>query len=144
MAETITVRNESMVAAGGRLTIDLDGDFRDVLRSPAGSPEPDIEVRWEESSARLEWIATYRHADREDIRGLAVTVDPAPSDLEAAETDAPHARRLAFDLELEPHGERSIQLTFASLVDGAWRQPADARQLARSWRSGGGPSGRAS
>jgi glycogen debranching enzyme len=138
MAETITVRNESMVAAGGRLTIDLDADFRDVLRAPAGSSEPDIEVRWEESSARLEWIATYRHADREDIRGLAITVDPAPTALEAVETDAPHARRLAFDLELEPHGERTIHITFASLVDGAWRQPADAAarpELAERWRT---------
>jgi glycogen debranching enzyme len=138
MTETISVRNESMVAENGRLTIDLDGEFRDVLRAPAGSPEPDIEVRSDAAASRLEWIATYRHEEREDVRGLAITVEPAPSELEAVEKDAPHARRLAFDLALEPHGERTIRLTYSSFADGAWRQPADAAArsaLAERWRS---------
>jgi glycogen debranching enzyme len=138
MAETITVRNESMEPARTRLTIDLDADFRDVLRAPVGSPEPEVEVQWLAETARLEWIGTYRHAGRQDQRGLAVTVDPPPAAVERPADDAPRPRRLAFDIDLAAHGESTIQLTFASLADGAWRRPADAtsrRQRADQWRT---------
>ncbi len=126
MAETITIRNESMEPARARLTIDLDADFSDVLRAPIGSPKPEIQVEWVAETARLEWLGTYRHEGRQDQRGLAVTVDPPPADVEQGDEGAPHGRRLSFDIDLEGRGESTIQLTFASLADGAWRQPADA------------------
>lgn len=138
MVETITTRNESMEAATTRLTIDLDADFSDVLRAPAGSPEPVIEGRWDAGATRVEWIATYRHDDREDVRGLAVTIDPPPDEVEQIEAEGPHGRRLSFALDVEPHKKSAIQLTFASLAEGSWRQPVDAAgrpALAERWRT---------
>ena len=138
MAETIVVRNESMIEARARLTIDLDADFVDVLTAPRDSPQPRIEVEWDDGAGILRSIGTYRHGDRDDVRGVTITVDPPPASVEAVDGDAPNARRLAFDLALEAHGEWVIRLTFASLADGIWRTPTDAhvrRAEADAWRA---------
>jgi glycogen debranching enzyme len=137
MAERITIRNEAMVGASIRLTIDFDADFTDALRGQTDTPEPEIAVDWDPSSARLRLVGTYRHADREDVRGLAVSVDPPPTTVDAI-ADTPHARRFAFEIELEPHAEQTIELIFASFVDGFWRTPADAagrHEIAEAWRA---------
>jgi glycogen debranching enzyme len=136
MAETITVRNESMVAATTRLTIDLDADFADLLREPKSAPRAQIGVEWEPSGARLAFRVTRRHEGREDIRGLALDIDPSPTAVErdpATRTTA----RLVYDIDLLAHGSRTITLTFASYADGEWRTPDQAKArpaLADAWR----------
>jgi glycogen debranching enzyme len=137
MEETLTIRNESMVDASARLTIDLDADFVDVLRAPPGAPDPRIEVAWTAADARLEFRARREHAGREDIRGVAVAVEPTPAEVDVVD-GSPTARRLAFNIDLEPRRERIITLTFASLADGTWRTPDQAarrRGAAEEWRA---------
>ena len=137
MAETLSIRNESMVRANARLTIDLDADFSDVLRAPPDTPGPLIEVAWAAAESRLEMRGSRRHAGREDVRGIGVTMDPPPDAVETID-ESPTARRLAFDIELEPRGGRTIQMTFESLADGAWRTPDQAaprRLAAEAWRA---------
>jgi glycogen debranching enzyme len=137
LTETLTIRNESMAPATGRLTLEVDADFADRLRPPKdGAPEPDIETAWDAESSRLTITGEWRHDGREDRRGLAVTVDPAPTAVEPLD-DAPHARRLVFDLDVAPREGRAISLTFDSLADRDWRRPADADDraaLADAWR----------
>jgi glycogen debranching enzyme len=137
MAETITVRNESMVPASTRLTIDLDADFIDRLRAPHGAPEAAVTTDWDAGPARLEFRAQRLYKGREDVRALAVSLDPAPTAVEA-QADAPTARRVIFDLELEPRAGWTISLTFASFAEGEWRTPDQAlarRSLADAWRA---------
>jgi glycogen debranching enzyme len=136
MAETITVRNESMASAKTRLTIDLDADFSDKLRAPAGTPGPVVTTDAHSEAGRLEFRGTWRHGKGVDIRALAVGIEPAPTEIES---DAgATARRLVFELDLEPRGRASIELTFASFAQGVWRAPDSAlgrRPLADAWRS---------
>jgi glycogen debranching enzyme len=137
MAETLSIRNESMARASARLTIDLDADFSDVLRAPPDTPGPVVEVAWAAADPRLEMRGTHRHAGREDVRGIGVTIDPPPDSVEAID-GSPTARRLAFDIELEPRAGRTITMTFESLADGAWRTPDQAaprRLAADAWRA---------
>ena len=137
MAETITISNESMVAARTRLTIDLDADFADKLRAPVGTPDPVITAEWHPDGRRLGFRATRRIEGREDLRGLSVTLDPTPISVEELDGSAT-SRRIAFEIELGPRASQSFELTFASFVDGAWRTPGQAsarRSLADAWRA---------
>lgn len=136
MAETITVRNESMVPATTRLTIDLDADFADRLRAPDGAPDATITVDWDATAGRLGFRATRRHERNLDVRGVAIHLDPAPTGIEALDT--PTARRLVYDTDLEAQSGRTITLTFASFSNGEWRTPDQAaahRSLAKTWRA---------
>ncbi len=137
MAETITIRNESMESTTGRLTLEIDADFTDRLRPPrTGAPEPHRVTEWDAQATRLAIIGEWRHDGREDRRGLAVTADPAPTTIEPVD-DSPSARRLVFDLDLGPREGRDIELTFESLADDVWRRPADALdrdRIGAMWR----------
>jgi glycogen debranching enzyme len=138
MTETLRVRNESMVRAGARLTIDLDADFSDVLRAPSGAPGPDVEATWPAGDGRLEFRGTHRHDGREDVRGVGIDLDPAPTEVIPVD-DPSTRRRVVFDLDVGPRGEQTISLTFASLADGTWRTPDQASARARAaeaWRAG--------
>lgn len=138
MAETIAVRNESMVARTARLTVDLEADVVDTLRAPAGTPDPELDVDWDAGAARLRLLGTHRHEGREDARGVVIAIDPPPTAVEPVD-GAPYARRLVFDLEVEPQAAWTVALTYASLVDGEVRSPAEAaarRPVAAAWRAG--------
>ena len=136
MRETITIRNESMVEAAGRWSLELATDFTDRIRARE-EPAVDIARRWDAGANRLEVTGTRGVNGRDDRRGLAVTTDRPPSAVRGADDD-PSAVLLVFDVRLEPHEGTSIELTFASSVDGSWRRPSDAdrwRRLAGSWAS---------
>jgi glycogen debranching enzyme len=138
MVETLRIRNHCMEPGSARLTIDLDADFADRLRTPAGAPEPAFAVDWDRAAARLTITGERQYDGRTDRRGLAVTVVPSPAAVEPIDGSAT-ARRLAYDVDLGPGMDTSIELTFDSLVDGAWRTPADAggrHALARAWSAG--------
>lgn len=137
MSETITLRNESMVAASTRLTLDLDADFADALKGPPGTRGPEIDVTWRAAEGRLELRAVRRHEGLEDVRALGLTIDPPPDAIEAI-SGAPTARRLVFDIALEPRGGRTLTLTFDAYADGTWRTPDAAsgrHRLAEAWRT---------
>ena len=139
MAETITVRNESMVAAGGRLTHRsrrrlprrppvAGRQSRAGHRGPLGgrrrlgsSGSPRIDTRTARTSAGWRSQSTRRRATWRRPRRTPHTPDGWRSTSSSSRT-----------------ASGRIQLTFASLVDGAWRQPADAAarpELAERWRT---------
>ncbi len=137
MAETITIRNESMVEATGRWTLELGSHVVDRLAATAEAPQVEHGRRWVARDARLELTTTFRANDREDVRALAVIVDPPPTAVDILDDD-PAGACLSFDLALPARGERTIALTYRSFADGEWRDPADARgraELADRWRS---------
>ena len=137
MVETLRIRNESLVAATARLTIDLDADFADRLRAPDGAPEPRISTIWDPDAARLTITGERQYEGRVDRRGLAVSTDPPPSSVEPVD-GAPTARTLVFDLDLRACGSRDLELQYASFADDAWRRPADAatrESIADAWRA---------
>jgi glycogen debranching enzyme len=137
MTETITVRNESMVAGAARLTIDVDADVRDRVGTGRGSHGPTIESTWNPGDGRLTITGRYRFRDAEDRRGVAITFDPPPSSIERL-AEAPHARRLGFDVALGPREAVEFRVEYASLADGRWRRPRDAdgrEAMADAWRS---------
>jgi glycogen debranching enzyme len=137
MSETITVRNESMVEVTTRLELELDADIVDVLRTPTGTPAPDVTTTWDPATTTLSIVGAHRHADRIDRRGVAVTVEPPPTAVRPV-PGRPTARRFVHRLAIAPGGAAEISLVYASLVDGAWRTPADAAgrdALREDWRA---------
>jgi glycogen debranching enzyme len=118
MAERIVVRNHSMVAADTELALELGADFADVQEvDGARQQQGAVDVRWDAADKALTFRYRVAHEDVTLERGLRVRVYASDS------VPRCEGSTLRFHLRLPAHGYWRARLTFASLVDGHWREP---------------------
>jgi glycogen debranching enzyme len=118
MEEQWMLRNHSMVALETELVLELDADFADSQEvTGERQQQGDTEVVWDAGTRTLLFLYRVTHQERALSRALSVHVETEEADLAREE------KRLRFFLRLPPRGEWNARLTFASLVDGEWRQP---------------------
>lgn len=135
MTERLVLRNHSMTPAETELTLELDADFAD-LQEVGGERRQQgrLEVDWDATTSTLLFDYQVSAGDHALHRALRVRVQ--------ADGDAAHdGRSLRFTVRLAARASWCADITFASLVDGEWREPAeldalDERDRARArWRA---------
>jgi glycogen debranching enzyme len=118
MAEWITIQNHSMTPLEAELVLELDADFADLAEAgsePTRLGEQHDQVESGGAALRIDFLA--RVEGHELHRGVRITVE---------HSDSPpnwQRRTLRFAISLAPQGRWRATLTFASLVDGSWREP---------------------
>ncbi|HEX5436610.1 MAG TPA: glycogen debranching N-terminal domain-containing protein [Gemmatimonadaceae bacterium] len=116
MVEQLVLRNHGGMEVTTELAITVDADFVDLMAIDGREQPPgDTTIDWDAGCRALTLLHHVSYADRTLERGLRVTIAHADS--------APHreARTLRFAVHLTPHGMWHATLSFASLVDGRWR-----------------------
>jgi glycogen debranching enzyme len=134
LLERLEVTNHSMAPRHADLEIVLGTGFRDVTELRHERPlTGTAHWAWDESTRTLtvHWEATHR--DRSFVRGIRVRVAaaPGPPRFSGPDTADDHDPRfvLRFDRRLRPHGSLAVTLVYESLVDGAWRSPAEGARV---------------
>lgn len=118
MLERIEVHNHGMTARTCELSIEVAGDFADVLEI-AGSrrqQEGELSTDVEDGIVEVRYRAT--RADRTTHRGLRIRA--LAGDVEVAGGNGLGVATLHRSLELEPRGSWSGSVAYEPLVDGAW------------------------
>jgi glycogen debranching enzyme len=118
MVERLTLVNRSMVSASPTLRLEVDADFADVMAIGRSRPQIGKITRTTLAEGGLELTYRARRGDRQIERG--VRVHPGESPLESDGKAV-----LAWRPELEPGETWTVDVTFESLVDGAWRRVQD-------------------
>jgi glycogen debranching enzyme len=149
MTERIEIVNRSMAAASVELTIELDADFIDRLepRRPGDERKAaDDRTRGLERSVTSDWLpdrrvlrfdAIARFDGHEDERGIAIAFSEAPRDVAKPKRGGGAPRVVSFSIDLPGGGRRTIDLTYATLANGTWRQPSEGRDRSTTsdaWR----------
>lgn len=120
MEERLTLFNHSMASADVELCIELDADFADVMQIGSdGRPSAIALPSWDASRRALHFDFRAERDEHAVARGLRVRV------LEPGDGLAFDGRMLRARLNLEPRGVWRARLSYASLVDGVWRDPVD-------------------
>lgn len=136
MAEWISIQNHSMTPVETELVLELDADFADLAEAGAAPQQlGEQHDRLEPGGASLCIDFRAQRNGRELHRGVRIAVE---------RSDSPPAwqeRTLRFRISLAPHGRWRARLSFASLVDGRWREPLRNAHLTararvrRAWRA---------
>ncbi|HET7026435.1 MAG TPA: glycogen debranching N-terminal domain-containing protein [Candidatus Limnocylindrales bacterium] len=124
--ETIRVQNHSAVGCQTTLLLEFDADFRDRLAEYDGDPPSRVERGWDEALTTLRFDYRAEHEGRTAIRGVRVGVVLATS------PPKPVDAGFEFGIALEPNGEWSAQLEYASVVGSDVRTPDAAEHDRRS------------
>jgi glycogen debranching enzyme len=140
MRERIVIENQAMVEAATELSLEVGVDFADSLtRGRAGRRRGARSPTWRRTAARVVdkrgavtgvvIRATARHGDRDDERGLRLTVtEGARPEIESdANGRASQTRRirLRWPIRLPARGRWEIVLDYESFAEGGWRGPLD-------------------
>jgi len=119
MAELISLTNQSMAAWAGRVNIELDADFRDVMVIGNGaSPIGSIRRSWDRDDASLVMDFRASHGENRVHRALRVRVVGAMPEVKLSPLPS-----MSFPLALGPGERWTVHLVYGSLVDEAWREP---------------------
>ena len=132
MLEQISLRNHGMTPIETELAIELDADFADLLEIRDPKPLGRTQVRWTASEREVRFDHRARRNGQVFHRALRVRVSIAPCGVER------RGRRIRFKLSLPARGTETVDLQFASLVDGVWRVPRPRHGAVASVDSGTG------
>lgn len=127
MREQIELRSHGMAAVEVTLAIELEADFADVLE--LGGPRRQcgrVSSSWDPIARALRLEYDVEHDGRRLRRGLRVRL------LEADSTPEADERGLRFRIGFPSGGRWSAVLSYDSLVDGRWREPAAERLRQRA------------
>src|SRR3954454_22001830 len=139
MVERVFLANHSMAPRASTLRLELGATFGDVVEPP--TPSAPQRGKWSASWADAACEVRFEYDDTEGERrvrrGLRVTLAPGhglgtpsaraepasrPKPLETGAREV--AMAVTFPLVVPPRGTTSLELRYASFVDGAWREPS--------------------
>lgn len=126
LAERIELANHSATAYRGELTLELDADFADNLELGKRRHQGRTTRRWLKGKRSLTFDHRAAHDGAKLHRATRLTISSGH--------DVTWSRgALTFELDLEPRATWSVDLTYASLVDGKWRKPRPAFAPDGTW-----------